>query len=271
MQRQFDEFVAKFIPSIKDYVVNVTEFGSSKGEAHPELSDIDIFIIAKKREYIPIIFAIARRLEAQTLRTKHKKLTDFLQMNFFLSNDFTGLHLLALSKDEIDRNFNPKSLRIKLLTLLISRTGLLFNIKHKHRVLYGPDFSAHIKLPKLTVLDRIAAFAFPILLLLVLPLTIKRGLDFKIWCFKILKYHSEDMLTYAQVFLRNENIKLHNLDVHYLMLDLANIYRYKPESYRGSGFKLYFQTWWCILSNFRFIMIGPKLRKQIPNERFSRP
>lgn len=261
MQKQFDQFVSQFIPAVQDYVINVTEFGSSKGEAHPELSDIDIFIIAKKRKYIPIIFDIARNLEAQILGTRHSRFTDFLQRNLFLSNDFTGLHLLALSKDEIDTNFNPKSFRIKFLTLLISRTGLLFNIKHKHRLLYGPDFSKEIKLPKLTLIDRIAAFAFPILLLFVLPLTLKRGLEFKIWCFKILKYHSEDILTYSQVYLRNEDIRLHDLDVHYLMLDLANEYRYKPQNYKGSGLMLYFQTWACVLSNFRFVVVGPKLKK----------
>lgn len=261
-KQNFQQFTDEFINQIGDKVVSITEFGSDRGEEHPRLSDIDLFIIAKKKSDIKEIFRIARLLEKKYLRTTHSKLTNFLQRHLLVSNDFCGIHLIILSQQELGQNFELKSLRLKMITtVFISKAILAFNFKHKHRLLYGEDLAEEIIQPVLRNQDRITPFVIPSLVLLTLPLIFTRHKQFEIWCFKALKYHGEDILAFSQIYLHNPALQLEDLKIHYLMLDLAKVYRYHPERYRGTNFVLYFKCWACLFSNLAYLWRGPVVNK----------
>ncbi len=262
MQTKFVLFKNEFIEAIKNDVYSVLEFGSSIGEQHPDISDIDILIIASDTKRIPRIFSVARSLERKHLGISHLPSCDFLEKRLLFSNDFTGVHLLILSRDELDSQFQPKSLRLKILTtLLIGRTLFIYNIKHHHRLLFGVDISKKVKTPALTFFDRISAFTFPafVLLALALPLAILDKHKFKIWCFKALKYHREILLSYVKLYLDNNNLDIHDLKLHWSLLDMAEKYRYSQNSYRGTRLALYLKSWGCLVSNLPFLWQGPKL------------
>lgn len=260
--KPFDEFVQKFIPVVKEEVINISEFGSEAGEVHPEMSDIDLLIVCKDKSSISHIMEVARELEGEILGIKHSKLSDFLQRHLLFSNDFTGLHLILLSKDELNKRYEPLSWRLRFITtFIISRTILLYEIKHKHRVIFGRDLSEKIVIPQLSLSNRFAPFILPMLVLLTLPLSFLRYKEFKIWCFKVLKYHGDLLLAYSQLKLNRHELVLHDLKLHELMIDLALRYRYNPNKYRGGRLKLYFDSWKCLLSNLSFIWRGPELAK----------
>lgn len=263
MNIKFSLFSEKLIEAIKDQVISIVEFGSDKGENYPDLSDIDILIISKDKRYTNQIFFKARAIEKEILGINHSRTSDVLEKKFLFSNDLSGVHLIVLSRDELDANWQPKSIRLKIITrLIISRTIFLYNIKHKHRLLYGKDFSGEIKIPKLNFFDRITPFTLPVLVLLTLPIIITRHRKFEIWCFKALKYHGENLLSYSQIYFNNDAIALHDLKLHELTIDLAQKYRYHPEQYKNNIILLYFRTWACLIYNLPFVWMGPKLVKE---------
>lgn len=262
MQVKFILFKNAFIEAIKNDASTILEFGSAKGEKHPDVSDIDILIIANEAKRIPYIFSTARSLEKKLLDVSHSPSCDFLEKRLLFSNDFTGVHLLILSRDELDSQFQPKSLRLKILTtLLISRALFISNIKHHHRLLFGVDISKNVKTPALTFFDRVSAFTFPAFLLLglVISLAFLNRHKFKIWCFKALKYHQEILLSYTRLYLGNNDLDIHNLKLHWSLLDMAEKYRYRPDSYEKSGLTLYLKSWGCLIENLPFLWQGPKL------------
>src|SRR5579859_3267905 len=115
----FATFVQMLTEELSQDIVTAIEFGSRNGEEHPELSDIDLLILSKDRHSISHIITTVRSIEKETLKTTHSHLIDEVEKNLFVSTDFTGVHLIVFSKDEFDERFNPKSLRLKLLTGLL--------------------------------------------------------------------------------------------------------------------------------------------------------
>ena len=63
MPRIFNSFIDKLMPLLAPNVICIYEFGSRKGEIHPQLSDIDLFIIAKSKSNISNIIRSVRALE----------------------------------------------------------------------------------------------------------------------------------------------------------------------------------------------------------------
>lgn len=251
---KFDTFINQVTTKIGSQIITIIEFGSTKGEIHPQVSDIDMLVLAKDKKVIPEIVSVIRTVEKEILHTTHSQTTDYIEENYFGSEDFTGIHVIALGRNELDANFKPKSLRLKIFTtLFISQPIFVYHLKHQSKILWGENMLDHIRISQVTFRDRLAAFIPLMIFLCILPFLRLNKKQFRIWCFKILKYHVDVRMTYLKIRLHNEALSVKNLPVDQSMINLANAFRYKPSKYHHSNQKLYLKTWLFLIKNIPFL------------------
>src|SRR3989344_1009290 len=179
----FRRFTRSIRRSLGKQVVSIIAFGSLRGVRQPAMSDIDLLIVTKQRADIPVVMQVVRGAERQSFHTTHSPLTNFLQRQFLGSNDFSGVHVIPLSQEEFDRQFHPKSFRLRLITaFLMSEPLFLATLQKRYRVLVGKDLLRNVRIPRPMIADRVRIFILPILILLVLPFTCRNSRSFKIWC-----------------------------------------------------------------------------------------
>lgn len=259
MHSKFGLFVQKVNTAVADEIVSMVQFGSCKGISHPQVSDIDVLVLAKDRNKIPQLVKIIREIEKNVLHINHSEFTNVLEEDSFASNDFKGIHLIIIGRDEINHNFKPKSLKLKIITtFMISRSIFLYNLKHHYKLLIGEDIVKDLKIPNPGFSDRFIPFLDSILFLLVVPFFAYKKNSFKIWCFKVIKFFSEYIETYARIQYHNDNIIIRDIVIPYDLVELAHKGRYNPSSYTKSQWELYLRTWLFIFQNSSFLLYGSK-------------
>lgn len=240
-------FANELIASTENKILAIGSFGSHRGENDLDISDIDFLIVCKTKKDINSVFNTGLKLQEKVFNTKITRVNRFIQKNFLGSNSYDGVHLIIFGRDEFDKNFYPRSLRLILLTKLIGRNIFLYEIKQNHHLLYGENFVNDIKIGHPDFLEKLTCFSFPILVLLLsLPTILFSRRTFKIWCFKAIKYHNMSLRAFVDIDKKNYMIDDS-------MLNIAKKFRYKPEEFKGSSIILYLQVWKNILGNIRFI------------------
>lgn len=259
--KNFNRFLNVVENSLGSEIISLIVFGSKKGEENPKLSDIDILIILKNKKHLSQIISKIRELESKIIHVSHSELTNLIQIYFLGSSDFTGIHLIAISKEEFDKMFNPKSLRLKFLTkFLISRTIFLYKLKEEYSLIFGKNLLKNIKLSKISFWDRVLSLSLSYIILLLLPFTSSDSKKFKIWCFKASKYYYTCIESYSKMALNNPNISIYDLDFDITMLNVAKKFRYNPAKYKDGVIELYFKTWFYLIRNTSFIWKGAQLK-----------
>lgn len=262
MTSKFDLFVQRVKHVANDEIVCMAQFGSCKGIRHPELSDIDLLVLTKNTNKVSHLVKVIREVEKDVLHIKHSEFTDILEEDAFASNDFKGIHLIIIGRDEIDHNFNPKSLKLKLITsFLISRPIFVYNVKHHYKILIGEDLVKDSTIPKLRFVDRLIPFLDSSMFLLVLPfIAYNKKTQFKIWCFKVIKFFYEYIETYSKIQCKNDTVTYKDLRMSKIIIEIAHKGRYDPSSYKENPWKLYIKTWIFVFQNLPFLIRGPLLR-----------
>lgn len=266
----FSRFKAELKEQIADEVVSIVEFGSSWGEQNPQISDIDLLIVAKHRESISKLFLKIRKIEKETLGTVHSGLTDALEEELFVSDDFSGVHLVILARDELGKDWRPKSFRMKLVTtFLISEPILFYHLKNESNLIIGQDIVRELGHFDVSFKDRLAAFVPFILLWLLIPFIAKNKTKFRVWCFKILKYHGDCVLVYEKIKSGNNKIELREiLSGNKLVLDAYN-YRYRPNEYGFGTGVLFVQTLISLLKDLPWVISAGRQHSLVKKSSFS--
>src|SRR3989338_3702825 len=146
-----DTFVKSILKEHRENIISILQFGSKKKSKE---SDIDLFILLKKRDDIQKIIKTIRESE-NLIHLSHTPFTYFLESHFLVSNEYTGIHSILIGKDELTEEFKPKSIRLKILTnFLISNTIFLHNLKKQYQILYGRDVIKNIKIPLMKKRDK---------------------------------------------------------------------------------------------------------------------
>lgn len=262
MPGTFAQFLEKVRPEIQDDVVSVIQFGSLQGIEHPETSDIDLFVITTNKQVIPQVSSIIRSYEKAILGITHTKTTTLIEKLSFASNDFIGIHLMILSQAELGDNFTLLSLRLKLIsTLLISRPIFMYNIMHSHHILLGKNVFQNMTIPPVGLRDRILLLGAPTFALILLPLLVNDKINFRIWCFKLVKYVSDPLQTYTKISLKRDNLPLTSVISRADIYEMTQQYRHHPQAYPFSNWRLYATVWAFYLANVPFLWRGAKLSK----------
>jgi len=238
--KEFTDALAREFPN---KILTIVSFGSRQGERDLDISDVDLLIFSKQKVDVKLIFERGLELKEKIFNLKTTRSTHWIQEYLLGSNSYGGLHLIVLGRDEFDENFNPLSFRLKLLSKIISRNILLFEIKKNYRLLFGEDIIDKARINPLKLSDRITCFLFPLLVLLILPLSFCGRRTFKIWCFKAIKYHYQGLGAIAEIAREQGGTANLDIDFNDELFNLAKIYRYKPDDYKGSILALYLRTW----------------------------
>lgn len=259
---QFNRFVREVCRTAGPNILALVQFGSTQGLKHPELSDIDLLVIAKHHSQIPQITKAVRRAEALVLKITHSSFSSHLEQSIFASTDYRGIHLIVLSSQDIDRNFHLKSRRLKILTsVFVSQAIFLYNLKKHYRVLLGPDMVKNIPVPKPGMHDRFMAVSASCIALCLIPLSLLRPTQFKVWCFKIVSFLGGFIETYAKIKLENDQLTFSGLQADQFVYNQARQFRYTPHLYKKSPLFLYLQTWGFVIESFGFLLLGPHKRR----------
>lgn len=247
MQPKIVLFTEKLKLEKSNKISSIYLIGSNRGEADISIADLDLLIISKRKSETKNIFFAAQKIAEEIYNTKTTKINSFIQRNFLGSNDYKGIHVIVLGEDEFSEDFKPLSIRLKILSLFFGHSLFLEELKHNIQLLFGKNFIETI--PKRTpdISDKIACFLLPmIILIIIIPEYFLSINTFKIWVFKVIKYH----FTNTQTLIRlngGENFKPSALP------SLAHAYRYSPESYTLNSAKLYFATWTYIFSHISIL------------------
>jgi hypothetical protein len=229
-QQNFDNFINQLGREIGNEIIGIGIIGSGKGIQDPHLSDIDLLLIDKDTTKGHDIFKTVRNLEWQFLGTKHTRLTNLLQRHTLTSNDYHGVHILLIGDNELDENYRPQTLRLKILTSFISLPLFLYKLNKDLKIIYGHNYYKEPEMYSLGWRDRLTAFTFPLLLVPFLLFTIFNRKSFIIWSLKILKYHVETMESYFEmVKLQPTSNLAERINREKSLIKL----RYHPESYAG--------------------------------------
>ena len=258
---QFNNFLKKLTgPDITGHIIAIYEFGSGYGITHPEISDVDLFIVTKTVGDIPIVLNRINELEENILHWPHSATKDFIEKHFLGSNDIGGLHLILISKEELKlgrikkhrrlQGSFVKSLRLRLLTgLLISEYIFLYKIKNQAKLVFGDEVLDNMQIPRPGAADRIKSFTLSFVVLLLAPLTLFNEFKFKVWCFKATKYYMDCIETYYKMTGNNNRSGRFNN----LFYSRVKASRYTPEQYHSGRLKLYLATWYYLFRNLNFI------------------
>ncbi len=76
---QFNNFLKKLTwPDITGHIIAIYEFGSGYGITHPEISDVDLFIVTRTVRDTPIVINQINELEENILHWPHSATALFL-------------------------------------------------------------------------------------------------------------------------------------------------------------------------------------------------
>jgi len=240
MDTKLEHFLQTFVEKIKNHITHVVEFGSFKGEHDLTMSDVDLLVIVRDQIPFQQIVHEAHRLEENLLHIHHSAIAERLQQLIFASQEYNGIHLLMVRRNELDEHWQPCSFRLKLImNTFISKSIFLYAIKHHHRILYGEDSSKDIVVPKPGIQDRLAIRWFPFVLLMLTLFNIRHRTDFVVWCCKSVRYRESMEKIYCiltgKPYQSLATIKFHQ-------------YRYNPTAYTGSRLSLWLSALLIILA-----------------------
>lgn len=252
MNAQFNEFIEQIKLLLSEDIISLFEFGSKEGERDLKTSDIDICIITKDSQSSKKIMGTIKKLEKEIFHISHSKVFEYLEKTWFFGS-YNGLHIILISQNEFSNSMQPKSFRLKFISFLLGPNMLLYNLKKQARVLIGQNIFENVPIQKLTFFDRLSVFAPSGMILIALPfLRLKKDV-LKIWCFKAVKSHAENMLAYSKLKFGNETIQMKDLENDFLIIQKAMQYRYFPEKFSESSVKLYLDSWGLLMHNLPFL------------------
>lgn len=225
----------------------IAQIGSGEGARDLTISDLDFFILVRKRKKAGLVFAHAHAVQQEVYGVRTSCFNRLVQRFCLGSCAFGGIHLIVVGQDELDDRFQPKSRRLRVLTALIGRNIFLRNVSRNHRLLAGTDIGKAIKpqLPHRTEL--FSCFLFPtLILILTVPLLFCSARSAKIWSMKAIKYHHQNLSAYLELteehcILRCETNAL------------AEKYRYHPDACPLGRWRMFGVAWGAMLSNLRQI------------------
>ncbi len=247
MNSTTQKFIDELVVAQKNKILSIEILGSCEGENDLTISDIDFLIICKRKKDITSVFNTALEIQEKIFKINSSTIDKFVQRSFLASNNYGGIHLIVIGRDELDDYFRPISLRLRLMTKLIGRNLFLYEIQQCHQFVYGKNFADEIKIEQPKFSEKLACFIFPSLVLaLSLPTFLFHRRTFKIWCFKAIKYHTMSLQGF--VTITKQNYVLDNT-----MLKIAKVFRYKPDDYQENSMILYLRAWKNILRNVPFL------------------
>lgn len=247
-------FVNELVSIHQDKILAVEIFGSREGEVDLSISDIDLLIFCKRKNDAISVFDTASRLQEKIFEIRSTKINKFIQKFFLGSDSYKGIHLIVIGRDELSDDFQPVSFRLKLIMKLVGRNLFLREIKQNHHTLYGKNFADEIRIYRPNFMEKLTCFIFPcIVLLLIIPCIFFSLRTFKIWCFKVVKYHNISLRDFT-------NITRQNYPFDLSLFNTAKFFRYKPNEYQGNSVVLYLKVWNNIFANLPFLF------SKIPNK-----
>jgi len=223
---------------------------------------MDVFILARYRSDIPRIIQTIRGIEQRSLHAHRTGLSTLFEQAALSSEDDTHIHVLAIGEDELRRGFLPRSLRLRIITLLFSRKLLVGYFKHRTRLLFGERLPQRTALrrretyPRLGLRGRWSVCAMPAVLALIVPLMRLSRDEFRVWCFKIIWYQSDLAAAYLRTVTGDRTVSIKHLLLDHDAMDMVTAYRYKPRDYYGSRLGLYIRVWQFLLRNLSFLWRG---------------
>lgn len=254
-------FIQEIIHRIGDEILCIYEFGSGESERHPRLSDTDLFVVCKQKEVLDTVVQTIEKLESELLHIHHSAQEHFIERHLLGTDSISGIHVIAISHDELSKG-KVRGFRLRLLTTFgISKAVFLYDFKHHAVLLFGTDLRDQVPIGSPGIRDRILTFVLSGIVLLFLPLAIGNKSNFKIWCFKATKYYVHCMEVIARIVHRNPALTYKDLDYHLELYETARTYRYEPHRYEENLLGLYARTWFSFLRNLSFIWRGPILRE----------
>jgi predicted nucleotidyltransferase len=261
-EQKFNLFLEELNENFSD-IISIYLIGSAKGIYHPHDSDIDLFIVVEDGTSINELFNLVRTLEKKYFGTEHSRITDFIQKNFLGSDDFTGIHLICVSKGNIKKSdiiINP------FVNLIMSESLFIKHIQKQGKLLYGRKIEELHQPINVGIEERIVSF-FPLIILLIYPFKRKDRREAIIWLSKLLKYHLDIAKSYYEVSY-SKNLDYDDLKLNKEILSLITTIRYNPEKYEANTIYLFIKVSWNILKNLPFIffkdfLIKPNNKKSI--------
>lgn len=247
MKNRTQNFVDELVSKHKDTILSVVILGSREGEKDLAISDIDFLVLCKNKNDISFIFSTALKLQEENFDIRPTSINKFIQKFLLGSNSYSGIHLIILGRDEFDDNFRPTSLRLKFMTKLVGKNLFLYEMQQNHQLLCGKNFVDEIQIEQPGFSEKLACFLFPsFILLLLLPIFLFSRRTFKIWCFKVIKYHNISLSAFIKITKQNYVFNK-------TLFETAKFFRYRPDDYENNLVGLYFRIWGNIFGNLPFL------------------